>query len=192
MRTGGGRRAERSKKPSTGGRIDRSHGTEHQSLTHPIWITKVRRIGSPWVARRTLSVRPLISSKRTIILRVPLSLPLDLSLSRLSPIRLLQFETEYISRSATSTDARQDKWPRDGGYITFQNWPNRRLSGDEKEGPIYRAAGPYTCIGRRGAVRRGAMHCLSRAAATSSLFKDSSSARFPNRRAIFKRGFSHS
>lgn len=132
--------------------------------------------------------------ERTIILRVPLSHPLYLSLSRLSPIRLLQFETEYISRSATSTDARQDKWPRDGGYITFQNWPNRRLSGDEKEGPIYRAAGPYTCIGRRGVAWRGvaqcsAMHCLSRAAATSSLFKDSSSARFPNRTAIFEREF---
>lgn len=135
--------------------------------------------------------------ERTIILRVPLSFPIYLSLSRLSPIRLLQFETEYISRSATSTDARQDKWPRDGGYITFQNWPNRRLSGDEKEGPIYRAAGLYTCIDRRGVARRGearcsAMHCLFRVAATSSLFKDSSSARFPNRRVIFERGFSHS
>jgi len=108
--------------------------------------------------------------ERTIILQgLPLSHSLYLSLSRLSPIRLLQFETEYISRSATSTDARQDKWLRDGGYITFQNWPNRRLSGDEKEGPIYRAAGPYTCIGRRGmawrgAARRDTMHCLSRAA----------------------------
>lgn len=128
-----GRRTERSKKPSTGGKIDRSHGTEHQSLTHPIWITKVRRIGSPWVARRTPSVRPLISSSEQLFCG-SLSPSLYLSLSRLSPIRLLQFETEYISRSATSTDARQDKWPRDGGYITFQNWPNRRLSGDEKEG----------------------------------------------------------
>lgn len=61
-----GCRAERSKKPSTGGKIDRSHGTEHQSLTHPIWITKVRRIGSPWVARRTPSVRPLISSSEQL------------------------------------------------------------------------------------------------------------------------------
>lgn len=26
---------------------------KHQSLTHPIWITKVRRIGSLWVVRRT-------------------------------------------------------------------------------------------------------------------------------------------
>lgn len=88
-------------------------------------------------------------------MRVPLSLALYLSHSRLSPIRLLQFETEYISRSATSTDARQDKWLRDGGYITFQNWPNRRLSGDEKEGPRYiEPAGPYTCIDRRSAARR--------------------------------------
>lgn len=36
---------------------------------------------------------------------------------------------QNISRGATSTDALQDKWPRDGGHITFQNWPNRRLSG---------------------------------------------------------------
>lgn len=124
-------------------------------MTHPIWITKVRRIGSPRVARRTQSVRPLISSSEQLFCGSLSPSLLYLSHSRLSPIRLLQFETEYISRSATSTDARQDKWLRDGGYITFQNWPNRRLSGDEKEGPRYiEPAGPYTCIDRRSAARR--------------------------------------
>jgi len=180
-----------------------SIGTTAPSINRwliPFGSQKYIELGRPGSLVGPERKAPHLIERTTIILRVPLSLPLYLSLSRLSPIRLLQFETEYISRSATSTDARQDKWPRDGGYITFQNWPNRRLSGDEKEGPpIYRAAGPYTCIGidaarrgeaRRGAAWRSAMHCLSRAAATSSLFKDSSSARFPNRRTIFERGFS--
>jgi len=135
------------RKPSTGGSgesigamarasiVDSSH-LDHKSKSN--WVV-------PGPLARDQRVRPLISSeRRTIILRVllstspspPLSLSLSLSLFSSVPCPpYLPFrssgesETKYISRSATSTDARQDKWPRDGGYITFQNWPNRRLSG---------------------------------------------------------------
>lgn len=127
-------------------------------------------------------VRPLISFGQTIILRAPLPSPTlpPLALS-LSPF----LETEYISRSATSTDARQDKWPRDGGYITFQNWPNRRLSGDEKEAPRYiepRGHIPASTDAARCIVFPALLH-------RNVLFKDSSSARFPNRRTIPESGF---
>lgn len=130
MREGGRRAIDRDEETD---KIQQSGGREagrniNRSLI-PFGSQKYVELGrlvsgiGPWV----WGPRELI--RRTIILRAPFALSLLRTLLSLALSWPVAFGTECISRGATSTDALQDKWPRDGGYITFQNSPNRRLSG---------------------------------------------------------------
>ncbi|KAL0126079.1 hypothetical protein PUN28_004889 [Cardiocondyla obscurior] len=151
--------AERSKKPSTGGKTDRCRGIEHQSLTHPIWITKVRRIGSPWVACRTQRVRPFISSSEQLFCG-SLSPSLAAFLPRSLFLSLISLSGSFSPRQNIYPAARRP--PTRGKTNGLVTAATLRFKTDlivgfpamRKRARYIEPAGPYTCIDRRGAARR--------------------------------------